>query len=59
MNPVDSLLVHPAVDGIVVDGLGPCRLVGHGHGDLLVFGQAAILKSVIPAIFRAGIFAIE
>lgn len=59
MNPVDCLLVYPPVDGVVVDCLGPCRLVGHGHGDLLVFGQAAILKTVDYAVIGAVIFAVK
>lgn len=43
----------------MVDGLGPCRLVGHGDGDILVFGQAAVLKSVNYAVVGAVIFIVE
>ena len=43
----------------MVDGLGPCFLIGYGDGDLLILGQASVLESVIPTILRASIFVIK
>lgn len=58
MNPMDCLLVHPAVDGLMVDGLGPCRLVG--HCDILVFREDGIVGSTIfIAVINAAILVIK
>lgn len=60
MNPVDCLLVHPAVDGVVMDGLGPCRLVGDGDSDLLILWKNRIVSStVVVTVIDATVFIVE